>query len=104
MVSLNIYFLPTLTQVEIDNDNLGRQFRAGLVSSSVGGVQKLTLRVRYVLVINNVPLPAADVADVNECSSSTRCGGGQRCVNYPGKYRCYCNSPRQIRTVTGQCI
>ena len=43
------------------------------------------------------------VADVNECSSSTRCGGGQRCVNYPGKYRCYCNSPRQIRTVTGQC-
>ena len=61
MVSLYIYFLPTLTQDEIDNDNLGRQFRAGLVSSTVGGVQKLTLRNRYVLMISNVPLPAADV-------------------------------------------
>jgi hypothetical protein len=61
MVSLYIYFLPALIQVEIDNDNLGRQFRAGLVSSAVGGVQKLTLRARYVLVINNVPLQAADV-------------------------------------------
>ncbi|CAB3981878.1 fibrillin-2-like isoform X46 [Paramuricea clavata] len=103
MVSLYIYFLPTLTQDEFDNDNLGRQFRAGLVSSTEAGVQKLTLRNRYVLVRNNVPLPAANVADVNECSSSTRCGSGQRCVNYPGKYRCHCNSPRQIRTVTGEC-
>jgi hypothetical protein len=44
------------------------------------------------------------VADVNECSSSTRCGSGQRCVNYPGTYRCYCNSPAQMITESGQCI
>ena len=61
MVSLYIYFRPTLTQDDIDNDNIGRQFRAGLVSSTEAGVQKLTLRSRYVLVRNNVPLPAANV-------------------------------------------
>ncbi|CAB4025972.1 mucin isoform X1, partial [Paramuricea clavata] len=104
MVSLYIYFLPTLTQVDINNDNLGRKFRAELVSSTEGGIQKLTLRNRYVLARNSQPTPAANVADVNECSSSTRCGSGQRCVNYPGTYRCYCNSPAQMITESGQCI
>ncbi|CAB4004336.1 Sushi domain-containing 1, partial, partial [Paramuricea clavata] len=104
MVSLYIYFLPTLTQVEIDSDNLGRQFRAGLISSTEADVQKLTLRNRYVLAKNNQPTPAANVADVNECSSSTRCGPGQRCVNYDGTYRCYCNSAAQMISESGQCI
>jgi hypothetical protein len=37
--------------------------------------------------------PAISV-DINECSQSvTKCGEGQRCENYPGTYRCYCNSP-----------
>ena len=61
MISSYIYFLPTLTRVEIDSDNLGRQFRAGLVSSTEGGVQKLTLRNKYVLARNNQPNPAANV-------------------------------------------
>ncbi|CAB4014909.1 3-oxoacyl-[acyl-carrier- ] synthase, mitochondrial, partial [Paramuricea clavata] len=104
LVSLYIYFLPTLIQVEIDNDNLGRQFRAGLVSSTGAGVQRLTLRNRYVLARNNQPTPAANVADVNECSSSTRCGPAQRCENYDGTYRCYCNRPAQMITESGQCI
>jgi hypothetical protein len=44
------------------------------------------------------------VVDVNECSSSTRCNAvTQRCTNYPGTYRCYCNSPRQMITASGTC-
>jgi hypothetical protein len=61
MVSLYIYFLSTLTQVEIDSDNLGRKFRAGLVSSTEATIQKLTLRNKYVLARNNQPTPAANV-------------------------------------------
>ncbi|CAB3985000.1 mucin isoform X1, partial [Paramuricea clavata] len=103
MVSLYIFFLSTLTQVDINNDNLGRQFRAGLVSSTESGIRKLTLRNRYVLARNIQRTTAANVADVNECLSSTRCGPAQRCVNYPGTYRCYCSSPRQIIIESGLC-
>ncbi len=53
--------MPTLTSDEIENDNLGRQFRTGLVSLTEGGVQKLKLRDKYVLVRNNLPSPAATV-------------------------------------------
>jgi hypothetical protein len=69
MVSLYIYFLPTLTRVDINNDNLGRQFRAGLVSSTEGGIRKLTLRNRYVLARNNQRTPAANVGKCIEINS-----------------------------------
>jgi hypothetical protein len=69
MVSLYIFFRPTLTRVEIDSDNLGRQFRAGLVSSTEASIQKLTLRNKYVLVRNNQPTPAANVGKCMEINS-----------------------------------
>ena len=61
MTSLYIYFMPTLTSDEIENDNIGRKFRTGLVSLTEGGVQKLKLRDKYVLVRNNLPSAAATV-------------------------------------------
>ena len=34
------------------------------------------------------------LADIDECSQSPpKCGNDQACENYPGTYRCYCNSP-----------
>ena len=45
------------------------------------------------------------LVDVNDCSNPARapCGSGQRCENYPGTYRCYCNSPGQIISESGLC-
>jgi hypothetical protein len=60
-VSLYIYFSPTLTQNEFADDFIGRQFRAGLISLTEDGVQKLKLRDKYVLARNDQPAPAADV-------------------------------------------
>ena len=62
MCVLYIYFRLNLTQTEIEGDNIGVQFRAGLVSSSEGGVRKTKLNnAAYVLVINNQPTRAANV-------------------------------------------
>lgn len=43
------------------------------------------------------------LVNINQCTISNACGIGQRCVNYPGIHRCYCNSPRQILSSNGQC-
>ena len=60
-VSLNIYFSPALTQNEVGDDFIGRQFRAGLVSITEDGVRKLKLRDKYVLSRDGQPTPAANV-------------------------------------------
>jgi hypothetical protein len=60
-VSLHVYFSPALTQNEFADDFIGRQFRAGLISVTEGGVEKLKLRDKYVLARDGQPTPAADV-------------------------------------------
>ena len=61
MCRLYIHFSPSLNQSEIENDNIVRQFRANLEQRTEGGNQKIVLRSIYVLVINNLPIPAANV-------------------------------------------
>ena len=42
-------------------------------------------------------------ADINECSQTPeKCGNGKSCKNYPGTYRCYCDSPGTF-LVDGNC-
>ena len=61
-VSLYIYFSPTLTQNEFNNDFIGRQFRKELVSITEDGVKKLKLRDKYVLSRDALPTPAANIS------------------------------------------
>ena len=62
MCVLYIYFRLNLIEAEFEGDNIGRQFRARLVSSSEGGVRNTTLNnTAYVLALNNQPSPAANV-------------------------------------------
>ena len=59
MCQLYIHFSPNINENEIED--IGRQFRANLEQRTEGGNQKIVLRGIYVLVINNLPIPAANV-------------------------------------------
>ena len=59
MSQLYIHFTTNINENEIED--IGRQFRANLEQRTEGGNQKIVLRGLYVLVINNLPIPAANV-------------------------------------------
>ena len=59
--SLYIYFLPSLRQIQIDNDNIGRIFRSELSSFSENGIEKLALGNKYVLERSDSPGISANV-------------------------------------------
>ena len=59
MSQLYIHFSPNINENE--NEDIGRQFRANLEQRTEGGNQKIVLRGIYVLVIDNLPIPAANV-------------------------------------------
>ena len=61
MCSIYLYFNTSLNASDIENENLGRQFRVLLTSETQNNVQKRKLRGRYVLARNNLPNPAANV-------------------------------------------
>lgn len=58
---LYIYFLPSLRQIQIDNDNIGRNFRSELLSFSENGIEKLALGNKYVLGRSDSPGISATV-------------------------------------------
>ena len=67
MSQLYIHFSPNINENEIEN--IGRQFRANLGQrTEEGGVRKIVLRDIYVLVINNLPIPAANVGKYIACN------------------------------------
>ena len=59
MSQLYIHFTTNINENEIED--IGRQFRANLEQRTEGGNQKIVLRGLYVLVINNLLIPAANV-------------------------------------------
>ena len=61
MCSIYLYFNTSLNPSDIENENLGRQFRVLLTSETENNAQKRKLRGRYVLARNNLPNPAANV-------------------------------------------
>ena len=61
MCSIYLYFNTSLNASDIENENLGRQFRVLLTSETQNNAQKRKLRGRYVLARNNLPNPAANV-------------------------------------------
>ena len=66
--SIYLYFNTSLNASDIEDENLGRQFRVLLTSETDGNVRKRKLRDRYVLARNNLPFPAANVG---KCSKKT---------------------------------
>lgn len=61
MCSIYLYFNTSLNASDIENDNLGRQFRVLLTFATENNVQIIELRHRYVLARNNLPNAAANV-------------------------------------------
>ena len=59
MSQLYIHLTTNINENEIED--IGRQFRANLEQRTEGGNQKIVLRSTYVLVINNLPIPAVNV-------------------------------------------
>ncbi|CAB4042410.1 latent-transforming growth factor beta-binding 4-like isoform X2, partial [Paramuricea clavata] len=84
---------------DVTPDILETTFSNRLSEQTVGSITKRILGTGYVLAtstdgINFTPSLHNIVVDINECSQSVaQCGEGQRCENYCGTYRCYCNSP-----------
>ncbi|CAB3990733.1 3-oxoacyl-[acyl-carrier- ] synthase, mitochondrial, partial [Paramuricea clavata] len=84
---------------DVTTDLLETAFNNGLSQQTVGSTSNRVLGSGYVLAtstdgVNFSPSMDNIVVDINECSQSVaKCGEGQMCENYPGTYRCYCNSP-----------
>ena len=65
MSQLYIHFSPNINEDEIED--IGRQFRANLEQRTEGGNRKIVLNITNVLVIDNLPIPAANVGKYIAC-------------------------------------
>ena len=60
-------------------------------------------KIYYKIILLTLHGVCLFVLDIDECSESLpKCDDDQRCENYPGTYRCFCNSPR-TSIVNGMC-
>ena len=51
-------------------------------------------KIYYKIILLTIHGVCLSVLDIDECSESpSKCGDDQRCENYPGTYRCFCDSP-----------